>query len=378
MARILLGIYIHIPYCDVKCAYCDFYSLAQRHVDNHFWKLYLQKIKEDFEKKSAFILENYRLASIFFGGGTPTKAPGFFFEEIIDYIINKFSHRKWKHIEISAEANPESFNQEKAKMLYLAGINRINFGIQTREKKLLHYLGRIYQKKSYQNCIAMAHQTGFKRVGADFIFGIPGQSLNSLKKDLTWAIEEGVNHLSLYSLTIEKGTKLYQEILKQKKKKPSSLRQLYHYQKAQEFLASAGFYQYEISNYARVGFACLHNLLYWKYRPYLGLGVSSHSFLGNYRLIEKRSLYSYLNGEGFQIVKANHGLEYFIGTTRISLPQSLHHFRRFLPEKEGLLQEKLNHLAKNKKIVFLAKNLFFIEQKELIFADNLLEKLAFH
>ncbi|MDW8306997.1 MAG: radical SAM family heme chaperone HemW [Leptospiraceae bacterium] len=376
MERLLFGLYIHIPFCDVKCSYCDFYSLPRRHVDNLFWQKYLSRLKEDLEQKYSYLDKGYRLGSIFFGGGTPSKAPLWFYEQILSHILEKFHLRRRKKLEISIEVNPESFSTEKARAWAQLGINRINFGIQSRDPSLLRYLGRLYHREKYQKVVSQALKLGFPCVGVDLIYGIPGQRWRILRDDLTWALNEGVHHISLYALTIEPHTRLSHEINLGLKKKGCERRQVFHYQKARQFLLDHGFLHYEVSNYCRPGYFCLHNLLYWKYRPYMGLGVSAHSFMKNLRFEECRSLEKYLAGTPPKIKEADPRLEYFIGASRISNPQSLHRYRRLLPQNIKLLQKKLGQLELENKVSILTGDRFAFRDEALLFSDSLAFELA--
>ncbi len=292
----LAGVYVHLPFCDVKCAYCDFYSVAARHVDAAFWPRYTEKLKSDLAHQIHLLREDspgMRLASIFFGGGTPSKAPAFVFREIIAHAESLFENRM-PRLEITAEANPESLTAKVADEWAKAGINRVSIGMQSRDAAVLKYLGRLYNPQAYAGVLQIVRDTGFTNINTDFITGVPGQTLRSTLHDLDFVIAEGVSHVSLYQLTIEPGTLLRQRIESGRVPRPAEGRQLRQMQIAAQHLDRKGFGRYEISNFAKPGRTCLHNLIYWTNRPYAGIGVAAHAFTGARRFFNVRSLEKYI------------------------------------------------------------------------------------
>ncbi len=294
----LCGVYVHLPFCDVKCAYCDFYSLANRHVDDTFWRRYLDRLLEDLNRQFASLKEdtpNPVLASVFFGGGTPSKAPGFVVEQVIRAVTEIFPLRR-PVLEISAEANPESLTEDILGAWRQAGVNRISVGMQSLDEPVLKYLGRLYNPAAYSAVLKRVRAAGFLNFNADFITGVPGQSVRSTLADLDFALGEGVNHVSLYQLTVETGTLLKQRIEAKALVRPSDTQQVRQMEAAIQHLEKQDFTRYEISNFCHGDKSCLHNLIYWTGRPYLGLGVSAHGFTGRRRLFHARSLEKYLAG----------------------------------------------------------------------------------
>ena len=292
----LVGVYIHLPYCDVKCAYCDFYSIAARHVDAGFWSGYLDRLQDDLASQVRLLSADTAkpvLASIFFGGGTPSKAPASVIAGVIKAIRSSFP-QALSSAEITAEANPESLTRELLAEWREAGLNRVSVGMQSLDEATLHYLGRLYRPQAYREVLSRIRAAGFNNYSADFITGVPGQSVESTLRDLKFAVGEGVTHLSLYQLTIEPGTLLRQRILRGERPAISDEQQAQQMAAACDWLSVQGFERYEISNFARPGYACLHNRIYWTYRPYLGLGVAAHSFSGRRRFQHPRSLEKYL------------------------------------------------------------------------------------
>ncbi|MDL1970384.1 MAG: radical SAM family heme chaperone HemW [Candidatus Desulfofervidaceae bacterium] len=257
------GIYIHVPFCLSKCPYCDFYS---------------EIIDKRAEEYGAFLLQELNLnqniiwnkPTVYFGGGTPSLMPPSFFASILRNIEN--------YSEVSLEANPASFNRTFLKEVKQIGINRFNLGIQTLQPCLLQLLERPYTKEA---ALAALEWTcvEFDNVGVDIIFGIPGQTLADIYADLNVIAQFPIKHISAYLLTFYPGTPFYKR-LKAKKIQPlpeEVQREMYFTIK--EFLEARGFIHYEISNFARSGYFCKHNLLYWQLKNYLGLGAGAASLL---------------------------------------------------------------------------------------------------
>lgn len=290
----LTGVYVHLPFCDIKCAYCDFYSLANRHVGEGFWHGYTDRLVADLDEQYRLLGEDTAepcLASIFFGGGTPSRAPAFVIERLIAAIFAKFQ-RRLPHPEISAEANPESLSPDLLSAWRRTGVNRLSVGLQSLEERTLKYLGRLYNPNAYRRVLGDIRAAGFENYNADFITGVPGQGSSIL--DIDFALGEGVTHLSLYQLTLEKGTLLRQRVESGALPGPDDDAQVGQMEAAAAHLAAKGFTRYEISNFSRPGRQCLHNLIYWTGRPYLGLGVAAHMFTGKRRFFHPRSLETYM------------------------------------------------------------------------------------
>ncbi len=297
-AHRLTGVYIHLPFCDVKCAYCDFFSIAERHVDAAFWEKYADRLIIDLGEQLALLKADTAkpvLASIFFGGGTPSRAPVFVIARLVQAVKSAFA-RQLSALEITAEANPESLSDALLSGWFAAGVNRISVGMQSLDEKVLKYLGRLYNAQAYAQVLSRVRAAGFTNFSADFITGVPGQTVRSTLTDLEFALANGVTHLSLYQLTVEPGTLLKQRIATGRLVRPSENRQVRQMDAAVEYLEQRGFDRYEISNFARAGKSCRHNRIYWTGRPYLGLGVAAHMYTGSRRFFHGRSLDAYMQG----------------------------------------------------------------------------------
>lgn len=372
--RSLIGIYVHYPFCDVKCAYCDFYSISRRHTNNDFDQFYALSILNDLEKKGLQVAPEARIASIFFGGGTPSKASPYFFESVISGIREKFESRTYRSLEITAEGNPESLTPEKIRDLKTAGINRLSIGIQSFEPSVLKYLGRLYSQKAYDRVIDSAVQAGFHSVSADLIFGVPGQSWRNIEKDIRRLAESGVSHISAYSLTQEPGTLLNRQIETGKKNRLSMARQAFQQERVANLLQDLGFEQYEVSNFARPKKRCLHNLAIWQGREYIGLGVAAHSYLGKRRLLNTRSLEKYLEGDFIEAVEPALSQDYLIGISRLAKWQSISSVAKRSADTIRF-HKKLEKLVSRNFIQISGKQ-FRLTKEGLLFADDVLFFLA--
>ncbi|HJD67019.1 MAG TPA: radical SAM family heme chaperone HemW [Rickettsia endosymbiont of Bembidion lapponicum] len=272
-----LSIYIHWPFCLSKCPYCDFNSHVENSIDDDNWlKSYEKEIK--YFKN---IIQNKYIKSIFFGGGTPSLMN----PKIVDGIINKISElaRIDKQTEITLEANPTSFETEKFKAFKAAGINRVSIGVQSLREDDLKKLGRTHDSFQAIKTIESANKI-FSRVSFDLIYARSSQKLKDWQQELKQAMELVTGHISLYQLTIEKGTPFYKLFHDGNLILPNSDMAAEMYEWTNDYLESQNYFRYEISNYAKKGQECVHNLTYWNYNDYLGIGPGAHS-----RIIENPS-----------------------------------------------------------------------------------------
>ena len=266
-----LAIYIHWPFCESKCPYCDFNS----HVRNSFdyEKMGNAYIKEINTLQNLFPKESKKIGSIFFGGGTPSLMPPILVNKILSTLEECWGFTE--QIEISIEANPNSTDTERLLGYRNAGVNRLSLGVQALNDKDLKFLGRTH---SYSDSLrALDKAAGiFPRTSIDLIYGRPKQSLYDWELELATALQLPVNHISLYQLTIEKGTPFYTDERSQKFIMPDDNVQTSMFEISNFLTENAGFKSYEVSNYARPENMCQHNLAYWLYKPYVGIGPGAH------------------------------------------------------------------------------------------------------
>ena len=285
-----LGVYVHIPYCLKKCPYCDFNSYALKSHAGSGRGAVESMPEAEYVKAICTELAHYRVlegwadrsaASIFFGGGTPSLFAPASIRQIIGAIRDSFALDP--AAEITIEANPgtidEALGAEKLLGFKTAGINRISFGAQSFSATKLSRLGRIHLPDDVPRAVHFARAAGIEQVSIDLMFGIEGESLDEWQRDLSIACSLATDHLSVYGLTIEPGTDFDRLTRRGNQLAADDDLQAEMYLCTQSTLAAAGFEQYEISNYAKPGAKCRHNLGYWQGRDYLGLGAGAHSFL---------------------------------------------------------------------------------------------------
>ncbi len=285
-----LSLYIHIPFCIKKCNYCDFvsYSHNPSAVDK-----YLQGLEREMELVARELSPAGKtLKTIFLGGGTPTSLTANQLHNILEKTREYFT---WEAgIEVTVEANPGTVDLEKLTVLRTAGVNRMSLGVQAFQETLLKGIGRIHTTAEIYSGVELARQAGFANLNLDLMYALPGQTMEDWTDTLDKALALGVEHISAYSLKLEPGTTYYQAWQEGKLTPCDQDLEADMYQEAISRLTTAGFNHYEISNFARPGRECRHNLTYWLLEEYLGLGPAAHSLIGGHRLANLGSLQAYI------------------------------------------------------------------------------------
>lgn len=286
-----LEIYVHIPFCIRKCAYCDFLSApAAREVQKAYVEQLLREIKTS-EKLS----EVYEVVTVFFGGGTPSILKGEQLCCILEALQNHFPFRE--DAEITVEANPGTVDQDKLLKYQEAGVNRISFGLQSADNEELKLLGRIHTWEQFLESFQTAREAGFQNINVDLMSALPGQTLNSVCRTLDLVLALSPEHISAYSLMLEEGTPFYERYKEHPEYLPSEEEERQMYYRIRDRLCTCGYNHYEISNYAKPGYVCRHNLGYWERRDYKGYGTGAASLLGNVRYTNQAELSEYLKGD---------------------------------------------------------------------------------
>ena len=285
-----LGIYIHIPFCVRKCKYCDFLS-GPAGIETQ--EVYIEMLLKEIEQHER-ILKNRQTDTIFFGGGTPSILEG----DAIVRIMKKLKDlgNVSETVEISIEANPGTVTEEKLRLWKQAGINRISFGLQSADNSELKQLGRIHTWEEFEDNYHLARTCGFKNINVDLMSALPGQTVDTWRKTMEKVTALEPEHISAYSLIIEEGTPFFDAYDKHPELLPTEEEERAMYYETKTFLASKGYERYEISNYAKKGYECRHNLSYWERTDYLGLGLGAASLLGNVRKSSQTELAEYLKG----------------------------------------------------------------------------------
>lgn len=287
------SIYIHIPFCIKKCIYCDFFSVPYDESTAYAYACAL--CKELFLKKHLV----GKLKSVYIGGGTPSLLPGECFRQIFSCL--KDNYELSPGTEVTVEANPGTLSESKIYLLLCLGVNRLSIGVQSFNNEELKVLGRIHTSEEALRSIELIGEAGLRNFSIDLIYGIPAQSFNSWCESLSKAAECSPAHISTYELTPEKGTILFDLIsnpplhtVSNLKMPPEdSILDMYNYTIAS--MANNGYEHYEISNFAKPGFQCIHNLNYWNRGEYIGAGAGAHSFINGLRSRNVEDIHTYIN-----------------------------------------------------------------------------------
>ena len=286
-----LELYIHIPFCVKKCAYCDFLSGP---ASNQQIEEYVQALIEEIRYYKEFV-KKYEVSTVFWGGGTPSLLTGEQMKALMETLGQTFFIRQ--NAEITMEANPGTVTVEKLLACQKAGINRISFGLQSVNNEELKMLGRIHTYEEFLESYEAARKAGFQNINVDLISAIPKQTVSSWEQTLQTIISLQPEHISAYSLIVEEGTpfaKLYGEGCELEHLLPSEEEERRMYERTEELLQEAGYHRYEISNYAKEGDECQHNLGYWERKEYLGLGLGASSLIEETRFHNTDEMEEYL------------------------------------------------------------------------------------
>ena len=284
-----ISLYIHIPLCVKKCAYCDFASFAGRMGQRD---RYVQAVCREIRAQAAFFGRR-SVATIFFGGGTPTLLSGEQIQAIMQTVRDCFD--VLPDAEISMEGNPGTLNMENLRAYRQAGVNRLSLGVQSMDNELLKAIGRIHTAAEAEHAVRMAREAGFDNLNLDLMYGLPGQTARQWEETLHHAIALAPEHMSCYSLILEEGTPLYDSVNagacaplpdedEMERMDALTLR----------LLREAGYGRYEVSNFAKPGRECRHNIVYWECLPYLGVGLNAHSDMDGRRFYNPASWEDYL------------------------------------------------------------------------------------
>lgn len=281
-----LGLYIHIPFCKSKCYYCDFNSYSGK---EHMQEEYVDSLIKEMESRSS-VLGSCSIKSIYIGGGTPTFLNLHAMGKLLSY-LKKYAGGG---IEYTCEANPGTLTSDKLLLMRDNGVNRISIGLQSWDDRILKKLGRIHCYSDFLNSYNQARRAGFDNVSIDLMFSIQGQSLEDFENSIDNVISIGPEHISCYSLIIEEGTPFYKQFEDGALKEIDEDTDRSMYYMASRKLKDSGYFRYEISNYAKLGYESKHNIIYWKTGDYLGVGAGAHSCIENVRFSNIKSPEKYI------------------------------------------------------------------------------------
>ncbi len=373
----MAGIYVHIPFCERKCVYCDFYSLA----DNKNFDVYLSFLLKEIN----LFGRDYRdeqISTIYLGGGTPSLLNPKQISKIINEISKLFNLHN--NPEITIEINPGTVNQDKLKAYHEMGINRISIGVQSFQDKDLKFLSRIHTTEDAKRCVSDALFAGYKNISIDLIYALPTQSIDTLEKTLIQAVSYPLQHISAYSLIIEQGTPLASMLRNSKVIPVSEEQEADMMEFVINFLKGSGFSQYEVSNFAKPGYECIHNKNYWNHSNYIGFGPSAHSFWKWKRWWNVNSIVKY-----YSLIEK--GLQPIADSEELTEEQIINEML-FLGLRNGgvnfqkmseiltkdflnIFIEKINNLVENNYATF-EKNVLKLTTKGYLIMDEIAKNLA--
>ena len=355
----MAGLYLHIPFCKSKCAYCNFFSVVS------------EKQRADFIealKREAVMRKDYlggeEVRTVYFGGGTPSLLKPFEFFEILDVL--KKNYPIVVNPEITLEANPDTVSKESLLAYKSLGINRLSIGIQSFFDDDLQYLSRRHDSKHALQVLDWAKEVGFQEVTLDLIYGIPTLTEEKWRRNLEIFFSTGFNHLSAYALTVEEKTALGQRINKGMAAAVSEEETIRHYQILVEMTENQGLEHYEISNFARPGHYSKHNTIYWKGEKYLGLGPSALSFDGVSRQWNVSGVKDYCESYSFEreeLTLADRYNEYIMTSFRTMWGVDLEHIHRNFGEKYA-------KKFKNQTKIYILDGKMFQKDEKYILNDN--------
>jgi oxygen-independent coproporphyrinogen III oxidase len=371
-----LGLYIHIPYCIHKCGYCDFNShpIKQDEMDR-----YIDALVAEMKYYAKSYSTNNIIRTIFLGGGTPTTLNSFQLDRILRECVNEFSIAS--DAEISIEANPATIEIDQLRSIRHTGYNRISIGVQSFDKTELKLLDRAHGPEEIHSTVDLARKAGFDNLSIDLMFAVPNQSVSSWESNLNKALEKAPEHLSTYNLTIEQGTAFSKLQSNGKLTMPDDDHQLELYKRTIECLTKRGFHHYEISNFARKGKECKHNITYWKNTNTLGLGAGASSYMNGTRFKNINLPAHYIRKVTDEQIAVEHsetleprqamGETIMLGL-RLLKGINIHQFeKRFQVSFINLFKNVLSSL-KEKELVIIEKDHLRLSQKGLFLADSVI------
>lgn len=281
-----IGIYIHIPFCKQKCNYCDFCSYQNK---DELIPKYIKWLKTEIQEVGIANAQDYQegkdkkflVKTIYIGGGTPSFIDSKYIVEIMQTIKDNYIIDE--NAEVTVEANPGTVTVEKLQDYFECGINRLSIGLQSTYDALLKQIGRIHTYKEFLNTYHLAREVGFKNINVDLMLGLPNQSLQEIENSVEEVIGLDPEHISIYSLIVEEGTKLQKQLDEKELELPEEELERMMYWKTKELLEKNGYEHYEVSNFSKPGYNSKHNMDCWDQKEYIGFGVSAHSYTNGVR-----------------------------------------------------------------------------------------------
>ena len=366
------SLYIHIPFCARKCRYCDFNSIVSesKTIDRYLYAI---------EKELCALKDRYVFNTVYIGGGTPSILTELQLEKLLQSVIRYIPSSEIQ--EYTVEANPGTLAMNKIGLLKEYMVNRISLGVQSFQDRQLNFLGRIHSSNDARNAFALLREAGFENINIDLIFGCPEQSIEDWEKDLKTVVELSPEHISTYALTYEAGTLLTRDLEEAVIHKLDECVELEMYKTAIRYLTRNGYNHYEISNFAKYGYACAHNHVYWKNMGYVGVGAGAFSFIDGVRTSNEKDICTYIDGinenKNVKSFRENLQINQFASETvvmALRLRQGISNtdfYERFGYTIEDQFGDQMNRLAKYGLVSYENERLKLTE-KGLFVADTVM------
>ena len=351
-----VGIYIHIPFCIKKCEYCDFVSYCNK---EKYVPQYINALKKEIKNN---INKEYKITTIYIGGGTPSSIEENYIADIIETIklnMNDENLKEFKNVEVTIEVNPGTVTEKKLETYKEIGINRLSIGLQETHDELLKSIGRIHTYEEFLKTYNLARKIGFNNINVDLMIALPNQTIQDIKENLEKIIKLNPEHISVYSLILEEGTPFYNKYNENKIRLPDEELERNMYWYVKNTLENNGYIHYEISNFSKKGFESKHNMNCWNQEEYLGFGVAAHSYNNKIRYSNTNSIEEYIKGSN-KIIHEKQTLE----------DMQKEYMLLGLRKIEGInIQKFKNKFAQNPIFIF-KEQLSKLVDEELIIVDG--------
>lgn len=348
-----IGIYIHIPFCIKKCEYCDFVSYCNK---KEYVPQYINALKKEMKNN---INKEYKITTIYIGGGTPSSIEENYIADIIETIklnMNDEDLKNFENIEVTIEVNPGTVNKEKLQVYKKIGINRLSIGLQETHNELLKSIGRIHTYEEFIKTYNLARKIGFNNINVDLMIALPNQTIQDIKENLEKITKLNPEHISVYSLILEEGTPFYNKYNENKIKLPDEELERNMYWYVKNTLENNGYMHYEISNFSKKGFESKHNMNCWNQEEYLGFGVAAHSYNNRIRYSNTNSIEEYIKGSN-KIIHEEQTLEdmqkeyMLLGLRKIEGINIQKFKNKFAQNPIFIFKEQLNKLVDEELII---------------------------
>ena len=372
-----IGIYIHIPFCIKKCEYCDFVSYCNK---EKYVPQYINALKKEIKNN---INKEYKITTIYIGGGTPSSIEENYIADIIETIklnMNDENLKEFKNVEVTIEVNPGTVTEKKLETYKEIGINRLSIGLQETHDELLKSIGRIHTYEEFLKTYNLARKIGFNNINVDLMIALPNQTIQDIKENLEKIIKLNPEHISVYSLILEEGTPFYNKYNENKIRLPDEELERNMYWYVKNTLENNGYIHYEISNFSKKGFESKHNMNCWNQEEYLGFGVAAHSYNNRIRYSNTNSIEEYIKGSN-KIVHEEQTLEdmqkeyMLLGLRKIEGINIQKFKNKFAQNPIFIFKEQLNKLV-NEELIIVDVNEIKLTNKGLDLANIVWEEFV--